>query len=232
VSSLGAVVWRWHPHVGGFLPARLHCRQALRLLDPVNYREAYGMYACNGILFNHERPIRGAKPSLPARSPARWRAYLCLGKHGRQARQWLVLQQDSPKDFVIATGVQYSVKDFVNAAAKELGMQIRWEGQGVDEKGYLVRDARCKMQVNCKMRPLLNLATGDRPIVAVDPRYFRPTEMETLLGNPAKAKDKLGWTPKISFDELVAEMVREDLKAAERDELVKKHGYKAMDYHE
>jgi len=123
-----------------------------------------------------------------------------------------MLQQDQPEDFVIATGVQYSVRDFVDAAAKELGMQIRWEGQGVEEKGYLE-------------------PTG-KPIVAVDPRYFRPTEVETLLGDPAKAKNKLGWTPKISFDELVAEMVREDLKAAERDELVKKHGYKAMDYHE
>jgi GDPmannose 4,6-dehydratase len=125
--------------------------------------------------------------------------------------QWLMLQQDQAEDFVIATGVQYSVRDFVNAAAKELGMSIRWEGQGVDEKGY---DANGKV------------------IVAVDPRYFRPTEVETLLGDPAKAKAKLGWTPKITFDELVAEMVREDLKAAERDELVKKHGYKAMDYHE
>jgi len=125
--------------------------------------------------------------------------------------QWLMLQQEQPEDFVIATGVQYSVRDFVNAAAKELGMAIRWEGRGVDEKGF---DANGKC------------------IVAVDPRYFRPTEVETLLGDPSKAKQKLGWTPKISFAELVAEMVREDLKAAERDELVKKHGYKAMDYHE
>jgi len=125
--------------------------------------------------------------------------------------QWLMLQQEQPEDFVIATGVQYSVRDFVNAAAKELGMQIRWEGHGVDEKGY---DASGKC------------------IVAVDPRYFRPTEVETLLGDPSKAKEKLGWTPKISFDELVAEMVREDLKSAERDELVKKHGYKTMDYRE
>ena len=125
--------------------------------------------------------------------------------------QWLMLQQETPEDFVIATGVQYSVRDFVDAAAKELGIEIRWEGQGVDEKGY---DAH------------------GRCIVAVDPRYFRPTEVETLLGDPSKAKNTLGWTPKISFDELVAEMVREDLKAAERDELVKKHGYKTMDYHE
>lgn len=193
----------------------------------VNYREAYGMYACNGILFNHESPIRGE--TFVTRKITRALARIKLGLqdclflgnmdakrdwgHARDyvEMQWLMLQQDQPEDFVIATGVQYSVRDFVNAAAKELGMQIRWEGQGVDEKGF---DANGKC------------------IVAVDPRYFRPTEVETLLGDPSKAKARLGWTPKITFDELVAEMVREDLKAAERDELVKKHGFKAMDYHE
>jgi GDPmannose 4,6-dehydratase len=140
-----------------------------------------------------------------------------------------MLQQEQPEDFVIATGVQYSVRDFVNAAAKELGMTIRWEGQGVDEKGYLMPPS-----------PASGGGAGGegagrgegRCIVSVDPRYFRPTEVETLLGDPSKAKAKLGWTPRITFDELVSEMVREDLKAAERDELVKKHGYKAMDYHE
>jgi GDPmannose 4,6-dehydratase len=125
--------------------------------------------------------------------------------------QWLMLQQEKPEDFVIATGVQYSVRDFVNAAADELGIKVRWEGSGVDEKGYD--------------------ATG-KCIVAVDPRYFRPTEVETLLGDATKARTKLGWTPKITFKQLVAEMVREDLKSSERDELVKKHGYKAMDYNE
>jgi len=125
--------------------------------------------------------------------------------------QWLMLQQDKAEDFVIATGVQYSVRDFVDAAAEEMGIKVRWEGSGVDEKGY---DAAGKC------------------IVAVDPRYFRPTEVETLLGDPTKAREKLGWTPKVTFKELVAEMVREDLKAAERDELVKKHGYKAFDFHE
>ena len=193
----------------------------------VNYREAYGMYACNGILFNHESPIRGE--TFVTRKITRALARIKLGLqdclflgnmdakrdwgHARDyvEMQWLMLQQDQPEDFVIATGVQYSVRDFVNAAAKELGMQIRWEGQGVDEKGF---DANGKC------------------IVAVDPRYFRPTEVETLLGDPSKAKARLGWTPKITFDELVAEMVREDLKVAERDELVKKHGFKAMDYHE
>jgi GDPmannose 4,6-dehydratase len=125
--------------------------------------------------------------------------------------QWLMLQQEQPDDFVIATGVQYSVRDFVNAAAKELNINITWHGEGVDETG-----------------------TDDNGnvIVKVDPRYFRPTEVETLLGDPTKAKEKLGWTPKTSFHELVSEMVREDLKSAERDELVKGHGYSAYDYHE
>ncbi|MBW8306090.1 MAG: GDP-mannose 4,6-dehydratase [Thiobacillus sp.] len=200
----------------------------------VNYREAYGMYACNGILFNHESPVRGE--TFVTRKITRALARIKLGLQdclylGNMAAkrdwghakdyvemQWLMLQQETPEDFVIATGVQYSVRDFVNAAAAELGMKIRWEGQGVDEKGYLVGAGLP--------------AKNPSPIVAVDPRYFRPTEVETLLGDPSKAKDKLGWTPKITFDELVAEMVREDLKAAERDELVKKHGYKAMDYHE
>jgi GDPmannose 4,6-dehydratase len=193
----------------------------------VNYREAYGMYACNGILFNHESPVRGETfvTRKITRALARIKLGLqdCLFLGNLSARrdwghakdyvemQWLMLQQAQAEDFVIATGVQYSVRDFVDAAAKELGVAIRWAGQGVDEKGYDVH-GKC--------------------IVAVDPRYFRPTEVETLLGDASKAKDKLGWTPKITFAELVAEMVREDLKAAERDELVKKHGYKAMDYHE
>ena len=199
----------------------------------VNYREAYGIYACNGILFNHESPIRGETfvTRKITRALARIKLGLqdCLFLGNMDAKrdwghakdyvemQWLMLQQDEPEDFVIATGVQYSVRDFVNAAAKELGMNIRWEGQGVDEVGYLLSSSP---------------AGGEKAIVKVDPRYFRPTEVETLLGDPTKAKEKLGWVPKITFDELVAEMVREDLKAAERDELVKKHGYKAMDYHE
>ena len=193
----------------------------------VNYREAYGIYACNGILFNHESPLRGETfvTRKITRALARMKLGLqdCLYLGNLDAKrdwghakdyvemQWLMLQQDQPEDFVIATGVQYSVRDFVNAAAKELGQEIRWEGSGVDEKGY-DRAGKC--------------------IVAIDPRYFRPTEVETLLGDPSKAKQKLGWTPKIGFDELVTEMVREDLKSAERDELVKKHGYKAMDHHE
>ena len=209
----------------------------------VNYREAYGMYACNGILFNHESPNRGETfvTRKITRALARIKLGLqdCLFLGNMDAKrdwghakdyvemQWLMLQQDKPEDFVIATGVQYSVRDFVNAAAKELGMTIRWEGQGVDEKGYLMPPSPSKGEGRGEG------AVGEgRCIVAVDPRYFRPTEVETLLGDPAKAKEKLGWTPRITFDELVSEMVREDLKAAERDELVKKHGYKAMDYHE
>jgi GDPmannose 4,6-dehydratase len=126
--------------------------------------------------------------------------------------QWLMLQQEQPEDYVIATGVQYSVRDFVNAAASELGMSIEWKGEGVDEKGY-------------------DKDSGNI-LVEVDPRYFRPTEVETLLGDPSKAKEKLGWTPRVSFEDLVAEMVREDLKDAERDELCRKAGYKTYRYHE
>jgi GDPmannose 4,6-dehydratase len=126
--------------------------------------------------------------------------------------QWLMLQQEQPEDFVIATGVQYSVRDFINAAAKELDMSIRWEGEGLAEKGYW--------------------GSPDHPIVAVDPRYFRPTEVETLLGDAGKAKRKLGWTPQTSFETLVAEMVREDFTTAQRDELIKDHGFKTMSFHE
>lgn len=193
----------------------------------VNYREAYGMYACNGILFNHESPNRGE--TFVTRKITRALARIKLGLqeclylgnlnakrdwgHARDyvEMQWLMLQQEEPEDFVIATGVQYSVRDFINAAAKELGMAIRWEGEGVDEKGY---DASGKC------------------VVAVDPKYFRPAEVETLLGDASKAKSKLGWTPKTRFEDLVTEMVREDLKSAEKDELVKRHGFHTFNYHE
>jgi GDPmannose 4,6-dehydratase len=201
----------------------------------VNYREAYGMYACNGILFNHESPVRGETfvTRKITRALARIKLGLqdCLYLGNMDAKrdwghakdyvemQWLMLQQDNAEDFVIASGVQYSVRDFVDAAAKELGMNIRWEGQGMDEVGYLLSSAPQRSE-------------AERAIVKVDPRYFRPTEVETLLGDPTKAKEKLGWVPKITFDELVAEMVREDLKNAERDELVKKHGYMAYDFNE
>jgi len=193
----------------------------------VNYREAYGMYACNGILFNHESPVRGE--TFVTRKITRALARIKLGLqdqlflgnlnakrdwgHAKDyvEMQWLMLQQEAPEDFVIASGEQHSVRDFVDAAAAELGMTVRWQGSGVEEKGY---DA------------------AGRCIVAVDPRYFRPTEVETLLGDPSKAKEKLGWTPRITFKELVSEMVREDLTAAERDELVKRHGFNTYDYNE
>jgi GDPmannose 4,6-dehydratase len=193
----------------------------------VNYREAYGMYACNGILFNHESPIRGE--TFVTRKITRALARIKLGLqdclylgnldakrdwgHARDyvEMQWLMLQQDQAEDFVIATGVQYSVRDFVNAAARELGMELTWTGAGVDEKAH---------------------DSNGRQLVAVDPRYFRPTEVETLLGDASKAKTKLGWTPRTSFDELVREMVQEDLSAARRDEVIKVHGYKALDHHE
>ena len=192
----------------------------------VNYREAYGIYACNGILFNHESPVRGE--TFVTRKITRALARIKLGLqdclylgnldslrdwgHAKDyvEMQWLMLQQKHPEDFVIATGVQYSVRDFVNAAAKELGIEIRWEGQGIDEVGY----------------------QGTKRVVCVDPRYFRPTEVESLLGDPTKARERLGWTPKIKFDELVSEMVREDLKTAERDELVKRRGYNVFEYYE
>ena len=204
----------------------------------VNYREAYGMYACNGILFNHESPVRGE--TFVTRKITRALARIKLGLqdclylgnldakrdwgHARDyiEMQWLMLQQDKPEDFVIATGVQYSVRDFVNTAAEELGMKIEWKDKGIAEKGYWI---------NRQGSPSL-ITDHTSPIVAVDSRYFRPTEVETLLGDPTKAREKLGWTPKITFKELVAEMVREDLKSAERDELVKKHGYSAFDFHE
>ncbi len=193
----------------------------------VNYREAYEMFACNGILFNHESPVRGE--NFVTRKITRALARIKLGAQDRLylgnldalrdwghakdyvEMQWLMLQQDQPEDYVIATGVQYSVRDFVNLAAKKLDIKIHWAGLGVDEKGY--NDAgKC--------------------IIEVDPLYFRPTEVETLLGDATKAKEKLGWVPKISFEQLVTEMVAKDLLSAERDELVRRHGYKSMDFNE
>ena len=212
----------------------------------VNYREAYGIYACNGILFNHESPVRGE--TFVTRKITRALARIKLGLqdclflgnmdslrdwgHAKDyvEMQWLMLQQDKPEDFVIATGVQYSVRDFVNIAAKELGMEIRWEGVGIDEVGYLMDSSLRGGKADAAIQT--DSPQSLRAIVRVDPRYFRPTEVETLLGDPTKAHQKLGWKPKISFNELVAEMVREDLKGAERDELVKKHGYAAFDYNE
>jgi GDPmannose 4,6-dehydratase len=194
----------------------------------VNYREAYGMFACNGILFNHESPIRGE--TFVTRKITRALARISLGLqdtvylgninakrdwgHARDyiEMQWLMLQQDKPEDFCIATGLQFSVREFVNSAWGYLGKTIRWEGQDEHEKGF-------------------DSESGNL-IVAVDSRYFRPTEVESLLGDPSKAKEKLGWKPKITFEEMVHEMMENDINLAKRDSLVKKHGFKVSNFNE
>ena len=191
----------------------------------VNYREAYGMYACNGILFNHESPRRGE--TFVTRKITRGLANISQGLesclymgnidalrdwgHAKDyvRMQWMMLQQDKPDDFVIATGVQYSVRQFIEWTASALGMQLRWEGTGVNEVGYAAIPG----------------ALREAPIVRIDPRYFRPTEVETLLGNPTKAKQKLGWVPEITAQEMCAEMVANDLAEAKKHALLKKHGY-------
>ena len=194
----------------------------------VNYREAYGIYACNGILFNHESPLRGETfvtrkiTRALARISLTLQDCLYLGNldakrdwgHAKDyvKMQWLMLQQDQPEDFVIATGEQHSVREFVTIAATNLGIDITWEGTGIDEKG-------------------IDTKTGNT-VVAVDPKYFRPTEVETLLGNPAKAKEKLGWTPKIPFKDLVTEMVQHDLEDAKKDNLCQTHGFNTYNYNE
>lgn len=194
----------------------------------VNYREAYNMYACNGILFNHESKLRGE--TFVTRKITRGLARIKLGLqpclylgnlnakrdwgHARDyvEMQWLMLQQTQADDYVIASGQQYSVKHFVEVAAQQLDLALEWQGSGVEEKGYDKSSGKC--------------------IVAVDPRYFRPTEVETLLGDPTKAKDKLGWQPRISFEQLVAEMVTEDLTLAKQDALCQRAGFQTFQYHE
>jgi GDPmannose 4,6-dehydratase len=203
----------------------------------VNYREAYGIYACNGILFNHESPVRGE--TFVTRKITRAVARIALGLqdclylgnlsalrdwgHARDyvEMQWLMLQQDHPEDFVIATGVQYSVRQFVEFAAAELGISVSFEGEGVDEVGTVSRVDGTR----AKVKP------GDI-IVRVDPRYFRPTEVETLLGDPSKAREKLGWTPVTSLQQLVREMVLADYSSARRDAMVKLAGFQTFDHHE
>jgi GDPmannose 4,6-dehydratase len=202
------------------------------------------MYACNGILFNHESPIRGE--TFVTRKITRELARICTGLkdclylgnldakrdwgHARDfvEAQWLMLQQDKPEDMVIATGEQHSVREFVEAAASELGITLRWKGEGVDEVG-IVKSFENKSRVTSHQSR--SPSEGD-VIVRVDPRYFRPTEVESLLGDASKARKTLGWFPKITFHELVAEMAREDIKSAERDVVVKKHGYSVFNYHE
>ncbi|MCI5119360.1 MAG: GDP-mannose 4,6-dehydratase, partial [Candidatus Electrothrix sp. LOE1_4_5] len=203
----------------------------------VNYREAYGMYACNGILFNHESPVRGE--TFVTRKITRSLSRIALGLqdclylgnmdalrdwgHAKDyvRMQWMMLQQDTAEDFVIASGEQHSVRDFVEAAAKELGFSIAWSGNGEKEVGVV-------SEVNTDD---LALQPGQQ-IVAIDPRYFRPTEVETLLGDPAKAKTELGWEPQITFDKLVQEMVEKDLELAKRDKLCADAGFTVCAYHE
>ncbi|PLL55975.1 GDP-mannose 4,6-dehydratase, partial [Klebsiella pneumoniae] len=197
----------------------------------VNYRESYGMYACNGILFNHESPRRGE--TFVTRKITRGLSNIAQGLekclylgnmdslrdwgHAKDyvKMQWLMLQQEQPEDYVIATGVQYSVRQFVDFAASELGIKLRFEGHGVDEVGIVE-------SVSGEDAPAVKV--GDI-IVAVDPRYFRPAEVETLLGDPSKAHDKLGWKPETTLQEMVVEMVRKDLEAAKKHSLLKSHGY-------
>lgn len=208
----------------------------------VNYRESYGMYACNGILFNHESPLRGE--TFVTRKITRAISRIALGLqdclylgnlnslrdwgHARDyvEMQWLMLQQEQPEDFVIATGVQYSVRDFVRIAAAELGITVRFDGEGVNEIGIVDSVDAQKAAASG-----LKVAVGET-IVRVDPRYFRPAEVETLLGDPTKAREKLGWTPRTTFAELVREMVEADFDLARRDSLVKEAGFKAFNYHE
>lgn len=207
----------------------------------VNYREAYGIYACNGVLFNHESPLRGE--TFVTRKITRAIARIALGLqdclylgnlsslrdwgHARDyiEMQWLMLQQQQAEDFVIATGVQYSVRQFVEFAGKELGITIAFEGEGEQEIGRIAKIEPVNGEIKAKGK------VGD-VIVRVDPRYFRPAEVETLLGDPTRAKEKLGWSPKTTLAELVSEMVRCDYDSALRDSLVKSAGFQAYDYHE
>ena len=197
----------------------------------VNYRESYGMYACNGILFNHESPRRGE--TFVTRKITRGLANIAQGiepclymgnldalrdwGHAKDyvRMQWMMMQQDNPDDFVIATGFQYSVRQFINWSAEELGLTLEFSGEGIDEVGRVVA-------IKGDNAPALKV--GD-VIVRIDPRYFRPAEVETLLGDPTKAKEKLGWTPEITVQEMCAEMVSEDLQAAKRHALLKDHGH-------
>lgn len=215
----------------------------------VNYREAYGMYACNGILFNHESPVRGE--TFVTRKITRALARIALGLnddvrlgnmnakrdwgHAKDyvEMQWLMLQQDNPEDFVIATGRQFSVREFVQAAAAELGISLRFSGEGLDEIGTVTAVDETRLRTSLPEGNTVNIGVkaGD-VIVRVDPRYFRPTEVETLLGDASKAHAKLGWTPRISFEEMVGEMVRHDLMLAAKDDVVQKAGFTTCSYNE
>ncbi|MDR1360397.1 MAG: GDP-mannose 4,6-dehydratase [Deltaproteobacteria bacterium] len=211
----------------------------------VNYREAYGLYACNGILFNHESPLRGE--TFVTRKITRALARISLGLaqrlylgnldslrdwgHARDyvQMQWLMLQQAAPEDFVIATGRQFSVRDFVNAAAAEIGLKLEWRGKGTEETGLAAFVDEAAFAAAARLESGPRIKAGD-VLVAVDKRYFRPTEVETLLGDPSKAARKLGWKPRASFEDMVREMMREDLLLALRDKACVDAGYKACAY--
>ncbi|HJA78758.1 MAG TPA: GDP-mannose 4,6-dehydratase, partial [Candidatus Desulfovibrio intestinavium] len=214
----------------------------------VNYREAYGMYACNGILFNHESPIRGE--TFVTRKITRALARILLGLasclylgnmnakrdwgHARDyvEMQWLMLQQEQPDDFVIATGRQFSVRDFVNVAAADLGLSLHWQGEGVNETATVTAiDADRAAQAAQGKEVAIKVRVGD-VIVRVDPRYFRPTEVETLLGDPARAQAKLSWKPRTTFEEMVEEMTRHDLQLALRDAVVEGAGFTSYKHEE
>lgn len=227
------------------------CAKLFAYWITVNYREAYGMYACNGILFNHESPVRGETFVTRKITRALARQVLGLGEklmlgnlgarrdwgHARDyvEMQWLMLQQDHPEDFVIATGQQCSVRDFLRIAAEDLGLSVHFEGEGlaevcrldaVDEDRLLAMlPAESRHQARCPLKP------GDI-VAAVDERYFRPTEVETLLGDASKAHARLGWKPRVSFGDMVKEMVRNDLVLAARDNVIRKAGFRTFDYHE
>jgi GDPmannose 4,6-dehydratase len=211
----------------------------------VNYREAYGIYACNGILFNHESPVRGE--TFVTRKITRAIARISLGLqqnlylgnmdalrdwgHARDyvEMQWLMLQQDRADDFVIATGVQRSVRQMVEEACKVLGIKLRWQGEGVEEVGIV--ESVSAFGGTTEACWAGHVKKGD-VIVHVDPRYYRPTEVQTLLGDPTKAQEKLGWKPKTTFEELVREMVLTDLEEAKRDALCRSNGFNTFNYHE
>jgi GDPmannose 4,6-dehydratase len=226
----------------------------------VNYREAYGMYACNGILFNHESPLRGETFVTRKITRALCRIVLglqdCLYLGNLDAKrdwghakdfvrmQWLMLQQPEPDDFVIATGKQHSVREFVEAVAAELGVKLRWEGKGIYEKGIvdtvISKESLVKSEEKDASRLTnydLRITENDFPkigsvIIAIDPRYFRPTEVETLLGDPTKAREKLGWEPRITFKQLVQEMVAHDLSLTAKDKLCNDHGFEVCNFYE
>ena len=214
----------------------------------VNYREAYGMYACNGILFNHESPVRGETFVTRKITRALARILLGLGSclylgnlnarrdwgHARDyvEMQWLMLQQEQPEDFVIATGRQFSVRDFVDAAAAELGLRLDWRGEGLHETGVVAAVDADKAAQAAQGKPLRPAPQVGDVIVRVDPRYFRPAEVETLLGDPARARERLGWQPRTTFEEMVREMARHDLALALRDAVVEEAGFISFKHEE